>query len=64
MILPNKNLREIERFGPDEGKLHVFQEADEKKKLGKGLSKWCCGPSTTSRNSAIHGQKLRGTSAV
>jgi hypothetical protein len=30
MILPNKNLREIERFGPDEGKLHVFQEADEK----------------------------------
>lgn len=37
MILPNKNLREIERFGPDEGKLHVFQEADEKNKV-RGLT--------------------------
>jgi hypothetical protein len=36
MILPNRNLREIERFDPDEGKLHVFQEAGEKKNEVRG----------------------------
>jgi len=33
MIYPNKNLREIERFGPDEGKLDVFQGAGGKKNM-------------------------------